>query len=173
MKLRSIVRTSLLTKVLFRGAFFAFFGSFLLLFSVFIPLDLLNSYGSLIFLCAFLFIGWGLYPYQKLKMLQMQPHEIIFLDNEAFIFSWKRKAAFKIAVKDIKEVFYKDSFSIFGICLNLKKAALEKTEIINPHFNLSLFSKKCQKTENCDLFLPYFSKNAFLEVVDRINQSPD
>lgn len=172
MKLHSSVKTAFLNTVLFKGAIFSFLGSFLLISSLFMPLNFLSTYGFILLIIASYLIGKGLYPYQKLKMLQIQPHEI-YLDDKNLIFSWKKKPAFMISLELIEKVTFQENSYASGICLNLKKHFIKEAKIIDQRFDLTLFVQNCQTEYGCDLFFPYFSKKSFLEVVDSINQSPD
>lgn len=166
LKLRSSIRPEVLNKALKRGMFFAGIGSCILLFSgVLIPEKYLKILGLPLILSSILLITLGLYPYQKLKRLEITPHEITILDENTFLFSWKRKPFLTIPFSEISSVKFIDSNIRYGIALDLRNLSVVKA--CNNEFDVTVFMKTCKAKYGCDLFLPYFSKRSFDELLNR------
>ena len=162
MKLRSSIKTTLLYSSLIKGTFFAGIGILaLLFFGIFVPVDPLKIYGPFIVLISLLIITLGLYPYQKLKQLELKPHEI-FLNEDHLLFSWKRKPTLLVPFSEIDKIINIQIESRYGIGILLKKPI--NPYLIDPHFDIKKFSASCQKNYNCDLYFPYFTTYSFKQV---------
>lgn len=165
-KLRSAVKPELVRHMLFRGTLLAGIGVSLLTFGgAFLSSQMLNKWGLLLFLIGGGFIAWGLIPYRRLMQLEIKPNELI-LDQQAIHVLMKRKPAFTIPISTIKEIQYLETPKIYGIQIWLKKNPLEKVVIQDPHFSLKDFQK-----HGSDLFLPYFSQNAFNQLDSHLKES--
>lgn len=159
MKLRSSIKTTLLYSSLIRGTFLAGIGILaLLFFGIFIPIDSLKIYGPFIVLISLLFISIGLYPYQKLKQLELKPHEIL-LNEDHFLFAWKRKPTIIVPFSEIDKILNIQLKNRYGIGLLLKKP--NNANLVDPHFDLNKFIASSQKNYQCDLFFPYFTTYSF------------
>lgn len=163
MKLRSSLNPSLLKASLIKGSLVASLGILPLLLSFFIPVDLLKIYGFLIVIISLLLITLGLYPYQKLKKLELFPHELL-LEDDHFIFAWKRKPVLLIPFNEIEHALYFHPKDAYGIGITLKKPI--KITPLDPLFDRQSFINTCQKNYGCDLFFPYFSLYSFNQFKD-------
>jgi hypothetical protein len=164
-KLRSSINSDLLRFALIRGSIFAICGVVILLFAgVFLPAKELGVSGPFLVVTALLFITLGLYPYQQLKKLQTTPHEILLIDEENILFSWKRKSALMIPLKSIAKIEQVNKAYEYGIGIYLKNHDLSELEVNQATFNLKKFYVNSNKKYGCDLFLPFFSKNSFVEL---------
>ncbi len=160
LKLRSSIKPDLLNKALRQGMIFASLGCFILLFSgVFIPEQCLKIFGLPLVLISILLITFGLYPYQKLKKLETNPHEIIFLKDDHFLFSWKQKPVLNIPFSEISDCRFIDLNKSYGIALDLKNPAL--IHVCHKDFDKFKFMDACKVKYGCDLFFPYFTKRSF------------
>ncbi len=159
MKLRSSIKPTLLYSSLIRGTFLAGIGILILLFfGTFIPVEPLKIYGPFIILISLLFITLGLYPYQKLKQLEVNPHEIL-LNEDHLIFSWKRKPLIMVPFSEIDKIVNIQLESRYGIGILLKKPI--NHHLIDPNFDEKKFIASSQKNYSCDLFLPFFTTYSF------------
>lgn len=164
MKLRSSVKPEFARKMLFRGTLLAGIGVALLAFGgAFIPASSLGQWGLILFFVALGLIAWGLIPYRRLLQLEVKPNELV-IDQKSIAVTFKRKPTLIIPISAIQEVRYLENREIYGIQICLKKDAAKKVMIQDPQFDPS----SSQKYE-CDLFLPYFSKNSFNELYDTLH----
>lgn len=151
LKLRSSIKPELLRYTLRKGTFSAGIGLFLLLFAgIFIPVNRLETFGFIIVFLSTLLITFGLYPYQKLKKIELNPYEIIFL-KDTILFSTKKKTEIIIPFTEIDRVIYIQTPYRYGIGLILKK----------PMYS---------KLHDYDLFLPYFSSYSFKQFEEALFQ---
>lgn len=167
MKLRSSIKPTLLYSSLIRGTFFAGIGILLILFfGIFIPVDPLKIYGPFIILISLLFITLGLYPYQKLKQLEVKPHEIL-LNEDHLLFSWKRKPTILIPFSEIDKIVNIQLERRYGIGILLKKPI--NLHLIDAHFDEKKFIASSQKNYSCDLFFPFFTTYSFDKLKQALN----
>lgn len=162
MKIRSSIKTDLLRIVMLRGTILAAIGCLSLIFSgIFLPLNTLQFFGAPIVLSSILLITVSFYPYQKLKKLEITPHEITILDDQQFLFSWKKKPTFIVPFREIEKLINIDLAGQYGIGLFLKESAIKEITVVDPDFDILKFKASCEKNYKCNLFLPYFSKKSF------------
>lgn len=149
--LRSSIRPSLMRQAVIRGSYLSGAGGLLLLVSgAILSTHLLKLWGLPIFLISITLITWGLYPYRRLKNLENNPDRIIINQQEWLHFLRKGKAVFSTPLKNISQIKYikeKHTYGI-GVVLNLEESVR-------------------------DLYLPYFSKQAFQELNDHLNAQSD
>lgn len=158
--LRSSIRPALMRQAVIRGSCLSGAGGLLLLITgAILPAHLLKLWGLPIFLIGIALITWGLYPYRRLKNLENNPHRIIIDQKEWLHFLSKGKPIFSTPLKNISQIKYiekKHTYGI-GVILNQEKQPTIKTKI------------SCIEESDCDFFLPYFSKQAFLELNEHLN----
>ena len=162
-------------KALIQGSIIAATGMALLVFSgIFLPAQQLKYLGSFFILTALLLITLGLYPFQQLKKLEITPHEIQVLDEDQFLFLWKRKPVFAVSFESIKNLSYYEVGNQYGISLSLKRDCrgdFEGVSLIDSNFDLTKYQDSCQKKYGCNLFLPYFSKRSFETFMSYVQDS--
>lgn len=167
LKFRSSIKKSFIKKTLFKGIYQALFGCLFILFSgIFIPLNFLEWVGGPIFLISILLITIGLYPYQSMKTLENNPHELKIFDDEKCLFSWKRKPMLSFHFNQIEKIAFIDEKTIYGIGINFNLPVSKCLKNMNSEFDIETFHKKSKNQYGYDLFLPYFSKNSFTEFND-------
>lgn len=134
MRIRSSIKPAMLRQVLFKGTLWALAGlGFLFVCSLFF----LEQFGFAIFAFGFFLIVLGLLPYKKLKYLELNPHEILVLE-EGLIYS-QGKRRMNIPWNAIEKMDFRDTQNSYGITLHLKDG---------------------------NLFLPYFSRSSFEALMD-------
>lgn len=159
-KLRSTVRPEYARRVLFRGTLLAVIGiAMLVLAGVFIPAAYLGKTGFVLFVVALGLVTWGLLPYRMLMQLETKPDEIL-IDSKAVSVAFKRRPTLMIPISAIRDIKYLDNDEIYGIQIWLDKDPVDKVMIQDPYFKVKNLRKY-----GADLFLPYFSKNSFNELV--------
>lgn len=138
-----------------RGSLLAGLGASLLFFSgIFAPEKILSRWGLIIFGISMLFIGMGLIPYRRLQRLELKPDEIRVFEDRTLHYFKKGQECFALPLADIQSVEWIDKGHIYGIGLRLKKVLPDLEETIN----------RSQKKVGADLFLPFFSNRAYLEL---------
>ncbi|TXI39307.1 MAG: hypothetical protein E6Q59_05155 [Nitrosomonas sp.] len=167
MEFYSGIRQSLKTQVLKRGNVLAAFGILLWLLSgAFIPLHILAYWGTPIFLLGGLLIAFGMVPYRRLTYLESHPHRIIIERKGELHFLHRGKPLFSVSLVAIEKLSYRDDPALYGIALSLKpnsNVAFHRSNV-----KASSYIAEVQRRHDCDLFLPYFGKNAFQEIAREI-----
>ncbi len=127
-----------------------------------LPLALLKIWGAPLFCVGMTCISIGLLPYRKLTRLQLKPHAIHSSGHE-LIFLKSGKPLFKVLLGSLEKIEYLEKEETYGLGLWLKRPVEAKVKVLQPRFNFSRFTQRSmEEFEGCDLFLPYFSKHAYL-----------
>jgi hypothetical protein len=165
--LRSSVKTPLLRFVLFRGTFLAGVGSLFLFYGgLFLPVSMLNTWGILIFCVGLGLITLGLLPYRRLRRLEMQPYQLK-VDNGHFLhFLSKGRLILSIPLCAIEKTLYIEKEHLYGIGIVLKHPPPERVVVHDPSFQMVKYQRKSQKRYGCDLFIPYFSRRSYSDLVE-------
>lgn len=164
MDLRSSIKTSLKRHALFKGTLFASLGAFLILYGgIFVPVAELTTWGLPLLLAGGTLITLGLRPYQRLSYLERKPN-VLTISQEDLQFTTRGKLTLTIPWVSIEKITYVESRTEYGIRIHLKHPLPEKIMVHNPRFNSSRFQKDSRKKQQCDLFFPYFSRNAYKQL---------
>ena len=168
-KIRSTITPALLGLTLRRGGILGAAGALLIFFGgTFLALTQLKTWGIPLFFIGISFIGVGLFPYRQLSRLQLKPNELYDM-GESFFFHKEGKPLFKIPKKSIAKMRHLEKEHHYGIAIWLRRPIEEKVGILQSHFRFENFvSDSAQKFEGCDLFLPYFTKNAWESLKDQL-----
>ncbi len=163
LELYSGIKQHLKTKVLRRGNIFAACGIALwLLGGALIPLHLLSFWGIPIFLLGSALIALGMVPYRRLTQLESQPHRLI-IDAELVHIWHKGKPLMTLPLTAIHKMEYRDSPCLYGIAL-----WIDSPQSITPlrhRIDPAIYVRETQRRHSCDLFLPYFGKHAYVELL--------
>lgn len=167
LKLRTSIKNSLKRYVLFRGTIVAAAGMIILVISAAtISPSVLRYWGLPILFLAGLLITIGLLPYRRLCRLELKPDEIIAVGGTKIHFVTNGKHILTIPKDSIARLEYYEGHHRYGIGIWLHHPPPEKIIIHDRQFNIIAFEKKSRREWGCDLFLAYFSKNAFESLKD-------
>lgn len=169
LKFRSSIKPELLKKTLFRGTMLGGIGiGILIIAALVLPLHILEIWGFPILVCGLLLIAIDLIPYRRLSQLELSPYELHF-NGKTLIFFKKGDALFEIDIHSIESLEYVEKNQIYGWKIRLKRPIENKIRVVAPRAQFETFySRYLQKIEDCDLFLPYFSKRSFDELKDSL-----
>ena len=129
----------------------------LVIWSSFLSLQTLSTWGLPLLLIGGAFITYGLLPYRRLMRLENNPYQIIISESEQLIFFMDKHPLLKIPLKDIEEIAFLDDDHRYGIGLWLKKPLSNDLEYLSPNQTFEQYRTHCQKEYFCDVFFPYFS----------------
>lgn len=165
--LRSSLKPALKRATLYRGSLLACLGICLLLFGgISLTATTLARWGLLVMGAGLALITTGLLPYQRLTRLEIQPHELLLIPDTGVRFSQHRKPCFTIPWTSIEKTAYIDQPSHYGIAICLKHPIPEKVIVHDPSFRFQQMLQKCRSSHSCDIFVPYFSKRSYEEMLD-------
>lgn len=159
--LRSSIQPKLLQFTLWRGTCLACAGALLLNISaIFFPSNILKYWGFPIFLLSIFFVALGLIPYLRLRKLENSPNTLIINNGEYLFFSTSEKPLFSIPLTAIEECIFIKKKHLYGIKIRLNNP-LKKRIITYSPFDFNPYIRVSQKNNECNLFLPYFTKRSF------------
>lgn len=145
-------------------------GGFCILFAgAFLPEQSLKSWGIVVFLFGFGLITLGLLPYRHLMQLEKKPDKIILEENINLSYFTKGKIAFTILIESIAKFAYIEKNSDYGLCIWLKNPLLRKINVQNAAFDMKAFQNRSKVMGGCDLFLPFFTRLSYNEIVEYLN----
>ena len=172
LKLRSSVHSSLKRQMLWQGTLLALVGLSILGYSsLFFSSADLGIWGFLLFCLGIGFISAGLIPYRRLCRLEINPHEIVVLDEVTIKFNWQGKSTLTVPwISVSKTAYMKRSHKNYGIGIWLKQPAPEKVIVHDLNFNVRCFQDGSRRLYGCDLFLPFFSEHSYKELLETMNQ---
>lgn len=173
LKVRSSIKPILLQNAVMRGTILGILGLCLLLVGgILLPPSLLRYWGLPLLLLGGGLIAWGLIPYRRLRRLELRPNELVAVEDRLLTYFSNGKPVLSIPLVSIREISHLDSESDYGIKVMLESPLPEKVVIHDPEFDIDLFQQKSLVDYNCDLFFPYFSKNA-LEALQRFQREEE
>jgi len=168
--LRSSIRSSLMTFILFKGTIFASLGGILWMASgAFLPPHQLKIWGLPLFLIGLALITYGWLPYKRLRSLEVKPYLLTLDENHLMHFSAMGKPLFSLPCDDIAHHAFVEKKRLYGIAIWLKDPLPKKIIIRSPNFDFDSFRTTSLKRQSCDLFLPYFSKHAYQQFESEIS----
>lgn len=151
-----VVRTSvdkeLLRRVVLRGSLIAAVGLLLMLFGNGIPASHLSGWGAGIVLLSLALITLGLLPYRRLARLQLHPNELT-LSEEELLYTRKKAPPLWIDRSSIADLRWLRRGELYGIAITLRPPATRRAD-------LQQEVARWRRLLDCDLFLPYFSKES-------------
>lgn len=160
--LRSSIHTPLMRLTLWRGTILAGVGvSFWVISAIFFTPEQLQKWGWVIFLLGLALITWGLLPYRRLRNLELNPYSLMIEEGRWLHFSAKGELLFSLPLSDIRRYAYIEKGNDYGIGLWLKNPLSEKIAIHSKNFDFEKYRKRSLRHQNCEIFLPYFSKRSF------------
>lgn len=160
--LRSSIKPQLMSSVLMKGTILSSLGGGALLYAgVYLPADILQKWGLLIFLISLVLITAGLLPYRKLTRLEKHPNEIHLIGNKTFAYFIRGKPAFSISMQSIQKFILIDKGKDYGIGVILKDPLPEPILVQDPSFNIISFQKGSRRHYHCDFFLTCFTERSF------------
>ncbi len=158
--LYSGVKQELISATLFKGARWAVFGIVILVASgIWMPPELMTTWGAFLLLIALTLIAWGLLPYRRLTYLQSNPNKLL-LEAHMLQYVHRGRICFAVPRSAIAHAGCVPS----GIALWLQDPLPEKMTLLQRRFPLSRFIKQSRKQADCDLFFAHFGKTAFREM---------
>jgi hypothetical protein len=146
---RSHIKPSLKSHILFQGSLLAITGVGILLIAYFLPESFLSHWGWLVWIIAFGLIAIRLIPYRRLTKLESHPFEIV-IDQGMFSLRSEKGIVLQIPINEIDKIKYLESSSMYGIGIWLNT---------NSHLKNN-YLKFSHKSFDCDVFLPFFSEKA-------------
>lgn len=168
--LRSTISNTLKGVTLKRGAFFTLSGGFLFLIGAFIPFSLLTT---CFFLISCLLIALGLVPYRRLLLEEIHPNEIHF-DGEELFFLQKKNAIFKLKREHIENIHFLEKKGEYGISLQIKKPFQEQVIVLTSKGRFLRYLARCKRIDNIgDLYLPFFTRRSYKELIESLNLNLD
>lgn len=157
--LRSSLKPALMKSMLWQGTILAALGAILLLLGgILLPPTELNNWGLPVFIVSIALITIGLLPYRRLRRLETKPYRII-VDKDWLELTLQDKTLLSIPWESIEKFIYIDQKQMYGIGIILKKPLPKQVVIYT--------KKRILFSQECDVFLPYFSKHAY-QVVQKI-----
>lgn len=171
--LRSSINATLKGTTLKKGASFTLFGGSLFLITAFMPLSILTTYGLPLFIVSCLLIAQGLVPYRRLLLEEIHPNEIHF-DGHELYFLKKKNPLFKLKKEDIETINFIENKKGYGISLQIKKPLDKQVVVLTSkrRFMRYLISSK-RMAHTGDLYLPFFTKRAYQELLSSFDYKPD
>lgn len=156
-KLHASLPPKLLNQKLFKGSLLALAPSLLLVgFGIIYPTRFLQDYGLITFFIFLLSVTYGMIPYRRLLLKQMQ-HEEFLLTPENFCYFSSKKKIFQASWSSLEAVRYYENGEESGVELKFKlELTSEKLNIFEP-------LHKVGQKENCFRF-PHFKKNDAKEI---------
>lgn len=172
MTIRTTISTQVLNHYLWQGFLLSLCGViFLLGGGILLPPLYLKTWGLVLFLIGMGLITFGLLPYRRLSQLQLKPAELIFQDSHSFIYFLNKKAIMTVPVKSVSEFIFIENPYHYGIALKFKKN-IDLPVIVHQSPNeVEKMRRSGKKVANADLFLPYFNKRAYNELIEEFSQS--
>ena len=117
----SSVNPELLKKVLLQGTFLAGCGvTTLVAASIFLPKNLLETWGIILFLLASALMAVGLVPYRRLQKLASKPDKITLSDDEHLNYYRDDRLIESISFNEIQAIEWVEKSNIYGILIHLK-----------------------------------------------------
>lgn len=164
--LRSSLKPALKQSALYRGTLLAFPGICLLLFGgIFLKETSLALWGFPLMGAGLALITAGLLPYRRLTRLETVPHELLLISDMGVRYSQNRKPCFTIPWSSIAKTAYLDHPDHYGIAIWLERPISRHCTILNSA-SLDATFKIVQSRDRCDVFLPYFSKRSYQDMLD-------
>ena len=156
-KLHASLPPKILSQKLLKGSLLALTPSLLLIgVGIIYPNTFLQDYGLLTFSIFLLSVTYGMIPYRKLLLKQMQ-HEEFLLTPEGFSYFSSKKKVFEASWKSLEAVRYYESSDEFGVELEFG-LGLSRQEL-----NIFEPLHKIGQKENCFRF-PHFKKSDVKEI---------
>ena len=171
LKLRSSINSSFKRQKLWQGTLLALAGLGILSYtSLFFSVEYLGIWGFPLFCLGIGLISAGLIPYRRLCRLEINPHEIVLLDEVNIKFNWQGKKTLTVPLISVaKTAYLKKSEKNYGIGIWLKQPAPEKVMVHDTNFNVLCFQNDSRRLYGCDLFLPFFSEPSYERLLETIN----
>lgn len=167
MTLHSSIKPSLKKKIMFRGTLISAIGLIPMFYgSLYLDVPTLSYWGVPIFFGSLGMIAVGMLPFKRLTFLENNPNKLTINDNDGFIYSHKGKKTLTIPISAIDNISYYEKNSMYGVALSLKKDLEDKIVVHNQSFDFARYSNYSKKHYQCELFLPYFSRRAFKELLE-------
>jgi hypothetical protein len=169
--IHTTVHHQLLRKKLMRGSLFASIGGCIILFfGMFASVNVLDKWGMLTILTGFMLIAWGLIPYRKLNRLLSSPNSLK-INIEGLSYVDRSREMFFIPLKSIECIHFIDRKDRYGIAVHLKNKLSQKVQILDPRFKPKSFLFYSKQVGGADLYLPYFSKRAYNELLGILKET--
>jgi hypothetical protein len=158
--IRTSIHPPVIRFLLMRGSILGLLGAIILLLGgSLLPAENLQHWGWFILLVGVGLITMGLLPYRKIKRVESKPNKLI-MDTESLHYVVRDKTVCTIPLASIAEMQYRPSRHHYGIKILLKKPLPSRVRFYNSHFNVRGWRNRSLRRYGCDLFLPYFSKEA-------------
>jgi hypothetical protein len=164
--LKTSVKSSLKRSVLFRGTLLASLGGLLILFGSFFSKGVLTSWGLPLYLIGIYLISLGLLPHRKLLLLETSPNEIHINSVLILIFKVKGTTLFSVPCVSLTKMSYIEKGSDYGIAFWFSNSSFKNVLIYSHKVKLDDLQSESKKKYGCDIFLPYFSKRSYTEMVE-------
>ena len=165
--LSTTITSKLLQHTLFRGFFIALLGILMLVIGgIYFSPAFLKIWGGILFLISMLFISIGLLPYRRLTQLQLNPNQLLLTDSLNLTFYAKKKKIFTLPFKCIQRLAYIEQGKNYGIAIWLSSFEDSSIKIHYSSRLIQELKKLGIKHGNADLFLPYFTKRSYQELLD-------
>lgn len=162
-----VVRTSidktLLRWVVLRGSLIAAAGLVLMLLGNGIPASRLAGWGAAIILLSLALITLGLLPYRRLMRLQLHPNELT-LSEEELLYTRKKAPPLWIGRSSIATIRWLRQGELYGIAITLHPPATKRVD-------LEREVARWRRLLDCDLFLPYFSKESCRQLENFLSET--
>jgi len=154
--LRSSISQTLMRSSIWRGTSLAGLGVIVLLVAgTFLPLAEMKVWGLPLFGLGIGLITWGLLPYRRMKRLETNPYTLT-IDHEWLHLAAKGRAIYSIPRESIEGIDFVEQREIYGMGISLKKPIPKKV----------IVHVKLRKYGGYDLFLPYFSRRAYEQLLE-------
>lgn len=159
--LRTSIKTAVKRKTLYKGITIGFIGISLILFGgTGLSEKQLSFFGIPIFLISMGLITFGLLPYRRFTIKELNPDKLILKEAGCLEFCKKEKKLFDIPIKSISEVYYIEKGTVYGIGVILKNPLPEKIRVYEPGFDMLSFQNKSRNKFQCDLFFQCFTERS-------------
>lgn len=163
--IRTTISTRLTRRALFKGALIALPGVIgWWLGAIFLSPPLLKGWGVGLFLVALALIAAGLLPYRRLSRKQLHPDSLISLDGKQLLYLYEGKPILTLPLRSIAATHYIDEGTVYGIAIRLHTPTSSPVVIHPPSQHATRLRKQGQRL-GYDLFLPYFNKRGYEELV--------